>query len=344
MTEQAFNPNNPAGANANIFGLPYNVNEADLVLLPVPFEATVSYGAGAAKGPEAIFEASMQVDLFHPLLPEVWKRKIAMDDEPATMKSLSNTARKKAEEIINSLVAGKNTDENLLGEVNQASEKMITWVENRSAELLALNKTVALIGGDHSTPLGLLNALSRNNQFGILQIDAHCDLRKAYEGFEYSHASIMYNALKNKNIVSLTQVGIRDYCEEEIQYIGESRGRVRTFFDRDIQMAKIEGMPWAKECERIIATLPDKIYISFDIDGLSPELCPNTGTPVPGGLSFAEAVFLIEKVALHKKQIIGFDLNEVSPGKDGDWDANVGARLLFQLCCAYFINKELQYI
>jgi agmatinase len=152
----------------------------------------------------------------------------------------------------------------------------------------------------------------------------------------------MYNALKNQNITALTQVGIRDYCQEEIEYIGNSRGRVRTFFDRDIQMAKIEGMSWAKECDRIIATLPDKVYISFDIDGLSPELCPNTGTPVPGGLSFAEAIFLIERVALHKKQIIGFDLNEVSPGSDGDWDANVGARLLFQLCCVYFINKEKQ--
>ena len=340
MNEKDFNPNNPAASNANIFGLPYTANQAELVLLPVPFEATVSYGAGAAQGPAAIFDASMQVDLFHPLVPEVWKRKIAMEDEPEAITNLSNDARKKAEEIIDSLMTGKSVDEKLLKAVNDASEKMIAWVEERSANFLATNKTVGLIGGDHSTPLGLLNVLARNNQFAILQIDAHCDLRKAYEGFEYSHASIMYNALKNKNITGLTQVGIRDYCQEEIEYIGASRGRVRTFFDRDIQMAKIEGMPWAKECDRIIATLPDKVYISFDIDGLSPELCPNTGTPVPGGLSFAEAAFLIERVALHKKQIIGFDPNEVSPGKEGDWDANVGARLLFQLCCAYFINKE----
>jgi agmatinase len=191
---------------------------------------------------------------------------------------------------------------------------------------------VGLLGGDHSTPLGFLRALSeQHNRFGILQIDAHADLRKAYEGFTYSHASIMYNALKLPAVGRLVQVGIRDICEEEVNVINRSMGRVVTFFDEDLKDKKISGTPWSALCDTIIQHLPQQVYISFDIDGLDPKLCPNTGTPVAGGLEFQEAVFLIKKVVDAGKTIIGFDLSEVAAGPS-DWDANVGARLLFQLC------------
>lgn len=92
-----------------------------------------------------------------------------------------------------------------------------------------------------------------------------------------------------------------------------------------------EGKSWSKICEQILADLPEQVYISFDIDGLNPKLCPNTGTPVPGGLEFEQAIYLLKKIVASGKKIIGFDLSEVSPGND-DWDANVDARLLFQLC------------
>ena len=192
---------------------------------------------------------------------------------------------------------------------------------------------VGLVGGDHSIPLGYLRALPNfYARFGVLQIDAHADLRKAYQGFTYSHASIMYNALKIPAVNALVQVGIRDLCEEENEVIRRARGRVVTFFDEDIKSAMYSGRTWDNVCDKIIEALPENVYISFDIDGLDPKLCPGTGTPVPGGLEFYQVIHLLKRLAVAGKRIIGFDLNEVAPSKDNDWDANVGARMLYQLC------------
>lgn len=197
-------------------------------------------------------------------------------------------------------------------------------------------KIVGLVGGDHSTPLGYMKAIGeRHGSFGILHIDAHADLREAYEGFTYSHASIMFNALKEiPSLTRLTQVGIRDYCDAEAGMI-KSDSRIKTFFDADLATERFGGTSWKELCSRIISTLPDKVYVSFDIDGLSPDNCPSTGTPVPGGLSFNEAVFLLSELSNSGKTIVGFDLNEVAPNPDNEddqWDANVGARVLYKLC------------
>jgi agmatinase len=210
---------------------------------------------------------------------------------------------------------------------------MNAWVKQRSLHFLNQNKTVGLLGGDHSTPLGMMQALAEKfGDFGILQIDAHADLRNAYEGFEFSHASIMFNALKIKELTKLVQVGIRDYCDEELNVITHSKGRIVTFFDRDIKQQQYTGETWNTICDKIIACLPDKIYLSFDIDGLDPKLCPHTGTPVAGGFETEQVLFLLEKIVKSGKRIIAFDLNEVAPGPDGDdWDANVAARLLYRI-------------
>jgi agmatinase len=201
------------------------------------------------------------------------------------------------------------------------------------------NKIVALLGGDHSTPLGLMQALAeKHSSFGILHIDAHADLREAYEGFEYSHASIMFNAIKIPQITHLVQVGIRDYCEAELRLI-KSDNRISAFFDRDIKHRQFEGTTWASICDQIIDVLPKKVYLSFDIDGLDPKLCPNTGTPVPGGLELEQSIYLVEKLVYSGRTIIGFDLNEVAPGKD-EWDANVGARLLYRLANMCLVSNQ----
>jgi len=187
-----------------------------------------------------------------------------------------------------------------------------------------------VLGGDHNSPLGLIQALAeKHTNFGILQIDAHADLRIAFEGFEFSHASIAHNALKLKQISKLVQVGIRDICQEEIDYISNSKGKIKTFFDWDIKQQQFEGKTWATICDEIIAELPENIYITYDIDALDPKLCPNTGTPVPGGFEYDQVNYLINKITESKKKIIGFDLNEVG---NNEWDANVGARILFKLC------------
>lgn len=334
---RSFDPNGPASGSANIFGLPFTQGESDIVLLPVPWEVTVSYGGGTARGPKAIFEASAQVDLYHPEFPDLWKLGIAMEPIDKDLYRKSKNFRKIATSVIEELAStGLKSDHEVLlrktAAVNAASDEMINYVYERTRSLMLKGKLVGLIGGDHSTPLGYMKALADTyGNYGILQIDAHMDLRRAYEGFAYSHASIMYNALKLKQVRKLVQVGIRDFCKEEQDFVSNNSARVKVFTYADLQHRIFEGSTWKKQCAEIISQLPDKVYISFDIDGLDPSLCPNTGTPVPGGFSFHQISYLLSELAASGRKIIGFDLNEVSPGDD-DWDGNVGARMLFHLC------------
>ncbi|MEO5642982.1 MAG: agmatinase family protein, partial [Bacteroidia bacterium] len=332
-----FNPNDLGDPNANMYGLPFTCDEAEVVIIPIPWDVTVSYSDGTANGPQAVFNASFQVDLFEPAVKDAWKIGLAMEEISEELKSRAEILRKGAKAYIDVLTNGGDPSKNelvgkILQQVNAGSELLNEWVKERCLEWMNKGKLVALLGGDHSTPLGMIQALAEKYpSFAILQIDAHADLRKAFEGFTYSHASIMYNALTIPQVSKLVQVGIRDFCQEELELIQNSNGRIKTFFDRDIKHAHYEGKTWAQQVDEIIATLPENIYISFDIDGLDPKLCPNTGTPVAGGFEFEQVAYLIQQVAKSGKKIIGIDLNEVSPGED-EWDANVGARMLFRMC------------
>jgi agmatinase len=284
----------------------------------------------------------MQVDLYDSDYPSCWKQGIYMLPIDKQLQNQSAELRDRAEHHINSLSSGidEDQDNEVLETINAACEQMNEWVEDQTSKLLNQGKLVGLLGGDHSTPLGFFKALSkRYPNFGILQLDAHMDLRNAFEGFTYSHASIMYNALKLPQISKLVQVGIRDYCEEELDLVKSSSTRVVTFFDEDLKNERYEGVTWQSQVQKIVSVLPDFVYISFDIDGLDPKLCPNTGTPVAGGMEYHEAVYLLRELARSGKKIIGFDLNEVAPGSD-EWDANVGARLLFKLCAFMSIANK----
>jgi agmatinase len=333
---EQFDPNGLGIANGNLFGLPFEVQDAQIVIIPVPWEATVSYRTGTAKGPEAILNASLQVDLFDSEMPDAWKMGIAMLPIEAQIALDSDTYRGQVTQILDELEEKGTLSadfEPLMKDINTGGENLKNWVKAQALELMEQNKKVALLGGDHSTPLGLMEAFSEKYEnYGILHIDAHCDLREAYEGFTYSHASIMYNALKYPQISSLIQVGIRDFCEAEYQLAQDSDGRVRIYDFRSIEKSRFSGETWHQIVERIIANLPQNVYVSFDIDGLDPSLCPNTGTPVPGGFKFEEAMYLIECVVNSGRKMIGFDLNEVAPGEEDEWDANVGARVLYKLC------------
>lgn len=336
-----FDPNGPGFKTNNIFGLPFKEEEAKVILIPVPWEVTVSYRQGTSRGPEQIFDASFQVDLFDPDFKDVWKMGFHMLPVDKNIRNKSDYLRSCAELIIGSLYDNepihKNTQlSNKLQEVDEGGKFLMDWLYNISLRQLKLGKKVGLIGGDHSTPLGFIKAIGEHyKDFGILHIDAHSDLRKDYEGFTYSHASIMHNVLRDVPQVSrLVQVGIRDYCDEELNIIQTSGGKIKTFFDRDIKEGQYNGRSWDESVQEIIKELPDSIYISFDIDGLDPKLCPNTGTPVPGGFELEQVFYLFKKMREQGKKIIGFDLNEVSSGARGHdcIDPIVGARALFNLC------------
>lgn len=334
-TIKNFDPNG-AGIKGNLFGLPYSVEESEVVIVPVPWEVTVSYREGTAQGPKAILDASSQIDFLVREIPDAWKLGISMLPYPEKLYQENVQIRSRAKEYITAFEKGESTEDQkpILARINEACESLNIYVKNTTQKLLKEGKMVGLLGGDHSTPLGFLRALSEQyNRFGILHIDAHADLRKAYEGFTYSHGSIMYNALKIPAVNRIVQVGIRDLCEEEMNIINRAMGRVKVFFDDDLKENQFNGRKtWETICNEIIAELPPLVYISLDIDGLDPKFCPNTGTPVPGGLEFTQVTYLIKALAKSGKKIIGFDLNEVAPGKNDDWDGNVGARLLYQLC------------
>ena len=330
--QENFDPNG-LGIKGKLFGLPVLPEEADLIIVPVPWDVTVSYQDGTARGPNAILDASIQIDLYHHQIKEAWKTSIAMLPVSEELLIENNKLRLLAKGYIDSLEANTNSESTKLvtSKINEASENLNIYTKNISSKYLKTGKLVGLVGGDHSTPLGLMRALAEKyDRFGILQFDAHADLRKAYEGFTYSHASIMYNALKLPAVGRLVQVGIRDYCEEELNVITRSMGRVKTFFDTDIKSEMYQGKTWKAICNDIIKELPSFVYISFDIDALDPKLCPHTGTPVPGGLEFTQATYLISEVVKSGRKIIGFDLCEVAPGST-EWDANVGARMLWEL-------------
>ncbi|MBY5958414.1 agmatinase family protein [Membranicola marinus] len=332
-----YNPNNPGVVNGQFMGLPFKEEDAHCVLLPVPWDVTTSFAEGTATAPMNILASSYQLDIGDHAFPETWKKGIFMVPSNPEILKWNEKWRNKATQIITAWEEGEQIEESdewriRLDDINRASEKLNTKVYNMSKKYLELHKKVLLIGGDHSTPYGYIKALEAYHEgFGVLQIDAHCDLRKAYEGFTYSHASIMYNVMNDcPSVTNLVQVGIRDWCPEEEQRINDSYGWVKTHFMHDMVQRIFEGESWGDQCERIVADLPERIYISLDIDGLDPANCPNTGTPVPGGLDYQQVIYLLEQIHDSGREIIGADLCEVA-GAGNDWDGNVGARLAYKL-------------
>ena len=333
-----YDPNSVSNPNYNIFGLPTNESDARLVIVPVPWEVTVSYGVGTARAPESILKASLQIDLFDPEMPDAWKQGFYMRESDRKILMKSDYLRKEAELYIDYISKGEDVAANqfmyrTLKEVNAGSEYLNNWIYDQTKVLMERDKLVGLLGGDHSTVLGYLKAIAEKfDDFGVLQIDGHCDLRDTYEGFNYSHAGVMYNALKEiPQLKQLVQAGVRDYSSSEYEYVQKNNPRIITYFDKDIRTRLYEGETWKQITEEIINKLPQKVFISFDIDGLDPKLCPNTGTPVQGGFETEQVFYLFSKLLHSGKTIIGFDLNEVGVGET-DWDANVGARVLFKLC------------
>jgi agmatinase len=311
--------------------------EAALVLVPVPWEATTSYGGGAAEGPRAILAASKQVDLYDLDVDRPYLAGIHMLPEPTIVRDWNARAKELAQRIIREEVEGGEERARVLAEVDALGAKVNAWVHAESDRLMRAGKIVGVVGGDHASPLGAIQAAGeRFGDFGILHLDAHSDTRHAYEGFRFSHASIMRNVLETvPHVRRLVQLAIRDVCEEEIHFLASQGDRVRMLDDRDITRARVRGTSWHTLADRVVDALPENVWLSFDIDGLDPKLCPHTGTPVPGGLDLFEVVHLMLELVIARKRIIGFDLCEVAPNLADDadeWDANVGARLLYKMC------------
>lgn len=332
-----FNPDENFSKNNGIFGLPKDEKNARILIIPVPWDVTTSYRDGTAYAPEAILAASYQIDLFDTSLPDQWSKGIFYAHHEDWIMDLNSFERRKSKTIIDYL---ENFDDPLperlkraQEEVNQACLQMNSYVSAKVAKCLAFDKIPAILGGEHSVSFSAIAETARKFPgLGILHIDAHADLRKSYLDFEFSHASVMRNVMENvPEVGKLVQVAVRDLCSEEAAYI-ESSEKIKTYYNTAMVERMFEGETWKTMAEEIVASLPQQVYISHDIDGLKPSLCPHTGTPVPEGLTFEQAVYIFKKLVQSGRQIVGFDLVEVAPDVVNQWDETVGSRMLYQLC------------
>ncbi len=333
-----FDPDAAAAPGTGVFGLPFTEAESRVVLIPVPFDATTSYRRGTANGPEAIRTASAQVDLYDRRFGRVYERGIFMAEESMAIRQLSDQTGAIAEPLIagGGTTGNESKDAAILKHVNAASERINQFVFEETTKVLKAGKVPGIIGGEHSVPFGAIRACAEHyGPIGILHVDAHMDLRVAFEGFEWSHASIMHNVLTRiPQVRKIVQVGIRDFGEREFEFATAQGERAEVHFDDHWAQQMGDGAKLTELCAAAVRALPIRVYVSFDIDALDPSLCPHTGTPVPGGLAFNHATVLLDALQQSGKQVVGFDLVEVAPGPETEpeWDANVGARVLYKLC------------
>ncbi len=335
---QVFDPSAAARPQSGLFGLDCERERSAVHVLGVPFDATTSFRKGTAGGPHAILRASHQVDLFDVVTGRPYEAGIWMAPLDPQIEAWNRAATAAAQPVIDAGgVANAPECADAARKVDAIQELLNDWVEARTRAALDAEKLVALVGGDHSVSFGAIRAhADRYPGLGILQIDAHADLRPAYEGFTWSHASILHNVTTRLDDVgAVLAVGIRDLSQEELKTIRNSRDRIRAVFGHEWGAARLRGEDLRRIVRRALVPLPHEVYVTFDVDGLDPALCPNTGTPVPGGLTWDEAMLWLEELVLSGRTVVGCDLTEVAPAAPDDagsgWDEIVGARLLYRL-------------
>ncbi|MEO0649195.1 MAG: arginase family protein [Planctomycetota bacterium] len=341
-----FDPDAAADPDSGLFGLDTPFDDAAAVVVPVGFDATTSYRTGAAAGPEWVRRASHQVDLHDRLFGDFWRRGIASLEPDPRIAALQAEAFPRARRVVEAggRVAGDRGLEADLAAVDEAGATLNRVVEEQVERVLRAGKLPVVLGGDHSVPFGAIRlAGARHRSLGVLHFDAHADLRPAFEGFAWSHASILHNVLEHcPSVERLVQVGIRDLGHLEAERIAHDSPRIQTVFDDRWAAERARGGDLRRVVSGALEGLPEMVWVTFDVDGLEPTLCPNTGTPVPGGLSWHDAMLWLETLAASGRRVVGCDLVEVSGGPlagaarppadaPDPWDAMVGARLLYRL-------------
>lgn len=263
-------------------------------VIPVAFECSVSYGKGTKNGPSAILQASDQLEVYD----------CYTNSSPA--------------------LKGIHTQKAI---IESKPKKMIEKLEEATTNALNVNAIPVVLGGEHTVSFGALKALKQKYQtFGILHIDAHADLRYSYEGSKWSHASVMHRAIELG--LPLIQFGTRAYCEEEkkvrednkiVAYDGHTFKNPASFLPEKVTQKNL-----------IPEDFPENVYISFDVDGLDPSVIPHTGTPVPGGLQWYQALDLL-KFCLKQRNLIGFDVVELAPNKNSQRSDFASANLVYKI-------------
>jgi agmatinase len=262
----------------------------DLVILPIPFEMTVSWKEGTVNGPSSCIEVSSQVELYDPILSS---------DIPCGLSF--HTAN-----------AWNSNAGTLRGQLDSIRDYVRPWLNGEQFPLI--------LGGEHGILLPIIETLDKHpdidnlSEVTLVQIDAHADLRNQLNEERFSHGTVIRRSL-DAGIGKVIQIGIRAYSEEEAEIIEHDK-RIETWFARDILGVMESRIGWPKLIRRI-SEIEGPVWLTFDIDGLDGGIVPSTGTPVPGGLSYWAAVELIEALfSTDKVNVIGADVNEISPGRE----------------------------
>ncbi len=328
-SEASFSPDDNGIAADGIFGLPHGIDAARLVIVTAPWEVTVTGARGTAHAPDSIIEQSREIDLyFHPD-GAPWQAGIAVDNAPEEFhKNLK--LRTITEEMYLQYQRGTLQDDETVRWIDEQSRAFLDRLRRRISRHHAAGKLTAILGGEHTVALAGIEAAvqEHGDAPGILQIDAHADLRERYLGLRYSHATVFRRALEAFPQLTLVSVGLRDIALGEKAWM-DATPRIHAHMAAQLAEDLANGKPWQTLVEDIIAPLPRKVYVSFDIDGLDLQYCPHTGTPVPGGLSFWQSMALVRAVVQSGRRIVGFDLSEVGHHPQ---DARTGAFVLFHLC------------
>lgn len=263
----------------------YDFSGSDIIVVPVPYDETSTWMKGADKGPDAILEASVNLEFY--------------DIETASEVHLK----------------GINTIEPVLEK--ETPGKLVNTVHDKILSLLTAGKFPVLIGGNHSVSIGAIKAFSEYfDNFSVLQLDAHSDMRQEYEGSEFNHACVMARA---REYASIVQVGIRSMSAEEVPYVE----RERIFFSHELYYDKsLYG--------KAIDKLSDNVYITIDLDVFDPSIMPSTGTPEPGGPEYFELVHFLRDV-IKSTNVVGFDIVELCPSKTNKSPDFIAAKIIYQL-------------
>lgn len=280
-------------------------DKSKIVILPLPYEKTVSYGRGAKEGPEKILDASHFVEFYD----EETAREIHRESGIATLEPLNFDKKK--------------------------GEKALEQIYETTKKLLEANKFVVGLGGEHTISQALIAAVAeQHSNLSVLQIDAHSDLRDEYQGNRYSHASVMARVCEFVDPRRIVQVGIRAQAIEEAQFI-KNRG-ITTMYAHEIRMGKYTRVLkfWY---DVAIERLTDNVYVTFDVDGLDPSIMPATGTPEPNGLFWQETMTLLKRLGQRKK-VVGCDVVELAPMKGLTYPDITAAKLVMKML-NYFIPK-----
>jgi agmatinase len=268
--------------------------KSKVVLMPVPYDGTSTWGKGADKGPETFLEASENMELYDiETKSEVYKEGIFLADPITALDS---------------------------------PEEMVENVHAKVKEYIKRNKLVTIIGGEHSVSIGAIRAFGEiYDNLTVVQIDAHADLRKEYNGSKYNHACAMYEASQNTNLV---QVGIRSMDRTETLVMDQDN----VFFAHEM----VSDGFWM---DSALDLMTDKVYITFDLDAFDPSILPSTGTPEPGGLLWYETLDFLKRV-FEEKNVVGFDIVELCPNTQDRSSDFVAAKLYYKMLSYKFARKH----